>query len=332
MFGLSRKRVMRFIKAVTRPRAAIRSKATPATSIAAPLPGRVVPVPSFGTNPGALRMLVYVPQHLPPGRPMVVVLHGCSQDATSFAAASGWIAVAIRYRLSLVMPEQNQDNNPARCFNWFRPEDIRRGAGETMSIRQMIRTATRLFGVNPKQIFVVGFSAGGGMAASLLAAYPALFAAGGVVAGMPVGCATTPIAAMMHMRRADTRRSRQALAGDVRTAAGPAARRTWPRLSIWQGEQDRTVAPENADALAAQWSELHGFGALPTHDQTTLNLRQRQWGKPGRRPAVELCTIADLGHGFPVDPKSQDGGHTGAWVTDAGVSAAQRITMFWGLT
>lgn len=285
----------------------------------------------FGSNPGALQMLVYAPARLRAGRPLVVVLHGCGQDAAAFAADAGWIALAEQYQLALVIPQQSFENNRGRCFNWYRPGDVRRGSGEAMSIRQMICCATKRFGSDPRRVFVVGFSAGGGMAAAMLAAYPAVFAAGAMVAGLPVGAARTPMGAMLTMRRADLGRTRAALADDVRSAARSRVRKAWPRVSIWQGERDRTVEPGNAEALAAQWSELHGFGPTPTTDQAASGVRRRTWGKPNRLPAVDFWTLAHMGHGFPVDARRPASGRAGAWVVDAGLSAAQHIAAFWGL-
>jgi poly(hydroxyalkanoate) depolymerase family esterase len=288
-------------------------------------------ITAFGSNPGALRMHVYAPPRLRAGRPLVVVLHGCRQDAASFAADAGWIAIAQQFRLALLLPEQTFENNKGRCFNWFRPDDVRRGSGEIMSIRQMIRHAITRFGSDPKQIFVAGFSAGGGMAAALLAAYPAVFAAGGIVAGMPAGCAKSQMGAMLHMRQANLFRTRMALANDVRKVTRSNSRKAWPRLSIWQGERDGTVDPSNAEAIAAQWSELHGYGPLPTSDNFTPGVRRRIWSRPNRAPSVELWTLKHQGHGFPVDPHTPAGGRVGAWLADAGLSAAQLIIAFWGL-
>jgi feruloyl esterase len=286
----------------------------------------------FGSNPGGLEMMLHVPPRLAKGRPLVVLLHGCGQDARIFAEDAGWTAIAREHRLALLLPQQTFENNRGRCFNWFRPEDVRRGEGEVMSIRQMIRHAMSRLGSDPKRIFVAGFSAGGGMAAALLAAYPALFAAGAVVAGMPVGCAASTFTALLQMRRADAWRSRMALADSVRRVAraGARGRLAWPRVSIWQGGSDRTVDPANAELLAAQWSELHGFGAVPALDRQSGGVRRRTWGR-AERPAVDLWTIADLGHAFPVDAASSGGGRAGAWVADAGLAAARRIAAFWGL-
>jgi poly(hydroxyalkanoate) depolymerase family esterase len=315
-------------------RAATRAVAAQAVAATFPLGllrHGVTRVAAFGSNPGELEMLVYAPPGLRPGRPLVVVLHGCGQDAPNFAAEAGWIGLARSLGLALLIPEQAQANNRNRCFNWFRPEDVRRSGGEAMSIRQMVRTAAARFGSDKQRIFIVGFSAGGGMAAAMLAAYPAVFAAGAVVAGMPVGSARTMMGAMMHMRRADRLRSRASLADDVRLATRTRTRQAWPRLSIWQGGQDRTVDPHNAELLAAQWSELHGQGSAPAFDEVIGDVRRRCWGRPDRRGAVELTTIAAMGHGFPVDTATPGGGTTGAWVVDTGVSAVRQIAAFWGL-
>jgi hypothetical protein len=60
----------------------------------------------FGSNPGNLRMFSYVPADLAPGAPLIVVLHGCKQKAVTFARDAGWLALADRSRLALLLPEQ----------------------------------------------------------------------------------------------------------------------------------------------------------------------------------------------------------------------------------
>jgi poly(hydroxyalkanoate) depolymerase family esterase len=293
--------------------------------------GRVVETTGFGSNPGRLRMLAYAPPRLRAGRPLVVVLHGCGQDAARFAADAGWLDLARQHGVALVLPEQTSVNNRGLCFNWFRADDVRRGSGEAMSIRQMVRLARERYRSDPRRVFIAGFSAGGGMAAAILAAYPAVFAAGGVVAAMPVGSARTQMQALLRMRRANPLRLRQYLAATVRAAAPPRATRAWPRLSIWQGARDPTVHPGNAETLAAQWSELHGWDAKPsTLDDIGPGIRRQAWGRAAR-PAVELWTLDEIGHGFPVDPRLAGGGRVGPWVVDAGLSAAQRMAAFWGL-
>ena len=95
-------------------------------------------IADFGSNPGALRMLVYLPENLPPDAPLVVVLHGCTQSAADFDRACGWSELASQAGFALLLPEQRLANNSKGCFNWFAASDTRRDAGEALSIRQMI--------------------------------------------------------------------------------------------------------------------------------------------------------------------------------------------------
>lgn len=305
-------------------------RAAPAKPAPFPLrPGAISEVTAFGSNPGELSMRVFTPRRMPPvGAPLVVVLHGCGQDAASFAEQSGWVEWAERSGLPLVLPGQRSANHRHGCFNWYRRADVTRGQGEAMSIRQMVRIASLRFGSDPRRVFIVGLSAGGAMAAAMLAAYPAVFAAGAVIAGMPVGAARTSPMALLRMSRADPLGTRLGLVAAARAAAPMRQGNTWPRLSIWQGEGDQVVDPANAELLAAQWGGLHGCDPAPMEDsQPAPGVRRRCWGKPGR-PTVELWTVAGLGHGFPI---AAGAGRAAPWVLRAPVAAVPCIATFWGL-
>src|SRR6202012_2604507 len=98
------------------------------------LRGPLTEVRDFGTNPGELRMFCHVPTALRPRRSLVVVLHGCGQSAANYDLGTGWSTLANHFGFALLMPEQQPGNNAHTCFNWFRPEDSRRGEGEAASI------------------------------------------------------------------------------------------------------------------------------------------------------------------------------------------------------
>ncbi|HRD68060.1 MAG TPA: PHB depolymerase family esterase [Candidatus Competibacter sp.] len=83
-------------------------------------------VTDFGKNPGGLLMCAYVPPGLSNGRPLVVALHGCSQQAKDYGDGPGWTRLAGEYRFALLLPQQTKANNPMRCFNWFEPNDVKR--------------------------------------------------------------------------------------------------------------------------------------------------------------------------------------------------------------
>jgi poly(hydroxyalkanoate) depolymerase family esterase len=289
--------------------------------------GALTEIAAFGANPGALSMLAYVPASLAANAPVVVLLHGCGQDAAMFAAESGWIALADRVGLILVLPEQSADNNRQRCFNWFRPGHVARGRGEALSIRQMVAEAVNRFQADPRRVHVAGLSAGGAMTAALLAAYPDVFAAGAAIAGLPVGAASGAASALARMAQAGPEgRSPQAWAEQVRRAAPPGYRGPWPRLSVWHGEMDTVVDPANAGLLAQQWRVLHGLDAAPTVTAEHLTARHMAWGDRNR-PQVELWAIPAMAHGYPVTAP----GFPAVAMLPGGISATDRIARFWGL-
>jgi poly(hydroxyalkanoate) depolymerase family esterase len=271
----------------------------------------LVEVAGFGSNPGRLAMFLHVPPVAPkPGAPLIVLLHGCGQTAARFAADTGWIALADRLGIPLVLPEQSGENNQGRCFNWFRPLHVRRGFGEALSIRQMVDTAVARFDCDPRRVFIAGLSAGGAMAAALLAAYPDMFAGGAIVAGLPVGAASSATEALARMAGAEQGRTSDALADRVREAGPDGFAGPWPRVSIWHGLADDVVDPANARLLAEQWSAVHRITrAANTTEEGSA--RRTIWTS-SNSPAVELWMLSDLPH---------------AWPTTAVDSAAR----FWGL-
>ena len=268
-------------------------------------------VADFGSNPGRLSMFVHVPPNPPaPGAPLVVLLHGCGQSAAAFAHDTGWAALADRVGLPLVLPEQSGENNHGRCFNWFRPAHVTRGLGEALSIRQMVATAVERFGSDPARVYIAGLSAGGAMTAAMLAAYPDVFAAGAVVAGLPVGAATGVTEALARMAEAGPHRSRADWAEQVHHAAPVGFVGPWPRLSIWHGDADRVVDPANARLLAEQWSAVHGLeGSRSVPGRS--GARHELWDGTAS-PAVELWMLPDQPHTWPAN-------------------AAEEVARFWRL-
>ena len=220
-----------------------------------------------------------------------------------------------------------RDNNHGGCFNWFLPEHRRRGAGEALSIRQMVASCVQHFGSDPQRVFIVGLSAGGTMAAALMAAYPEVFAAGAVFAGLPVGCASSMAEAFSRMADAGPSLPAEAWAGKVRSAAPPGYRGRWPRISIWHGDEDNVVDPGNARLLASQWATVHGFaGTGGSESSPAPGVSRRIWGAPAH-PAVELWTLARLRHAYPINGL----GRPSDWVAPAPISATDRVLRFWDL-
>ena len=292
-------------------------------------PLRLRPTPVFGANPGGLRMWSWAPTDLPRGAPLVVVLHGCGQSAQGFALGTGWLTLAQRRGFALLAPEQTRANNPARCFNWFEPSDTARGRGEAASVRAMIERMFELHRLDRRRVFVTGLSAGGCMALALMAAYPEVFEAGAVIAAAPVGAASNLREAMVVLAQPPAV-ERQALAARLRALGSHVGR--WPRLAIWQGQADRTVAPANGHAIAAQWLAVQGLSDAPPVVSEIGPLRRSVWSDRWGKPIVELDLVEGLGHGAPIASSGPDPlGRPGAFLLEAGVSSAAEIARFFGL-
>lgn len=284
----------------------------------------------FGSNPGALRARFYLPKNLPKEAPLIVVLHGCTQTAAGYNDGSGWSELAAEQGFSVLFPEQQRANNANLCFNWFVSGDISRDSGEALSIRQMIEAAVVTHGLDRKRIFITGLSAGGAMAAAMLAAYPEVFAGGAIIAGLAYGSASTIPEAFDRMRGhgGPSRAELQRLLRAASPHKGP-----WPRISIWQGTADTTVVPANADALLAQWHGVHSLGDRPTRTEKVDGQTRKVWSDGKGRDVVETYTIARMGHGTPLKTSGEDGlGRAAPFMLDIGISSTRHIAGFWELT
>jgi len=290
---------------------------------------RLSDLSGFGSNPGALRGRFYVPDALARSAALVVVLHGCTQDAAGYDRGSGWSHLADDQGFAVLFPEQQRANNANRCFNWFSAQDTQRDAGEALSIRQMVAAMVVEYALDPARVYVTGLSAGGAMASVMLATYPEVFAGGAIIAGLPYGTAHSVPEAFDRMRAHGGPRA-AALGGLVSAASahdGP-----WPTVSIWHGDDDATVSVANADLVVAQWRGLHGVSAKPSAIETVDGHPRCVWRNAEGREVIEEYRIAGLGHGTPLSTSGDDAcGVAGSFMLEAGISSTRHIARFWGL-
>lgn len=184
---------------------------------------------------------------IPPGRaaaplPLVVMLHGCTQDPDDFAAGTGMNVLAAAQGVAVLYPAQAQEANPGRCWNWFKHNHQVAGRGEAALIASLAQAVVQAQGLDADRVYIAGLSAGGAMAAAVAAAHPAQFAAVGVHSGLPPGAARDLNAGLAAMR-----------SGAADTAALPV-----PAI-VFHGDQDGTVHPRNAQQLLD--ATIRGTGA-----------------------------------------------------------------------
>ena len=289
--------------------------------------GRLGHLTGFGSNPGELDARLYTATESPTA--LVVVLHGCTQTASTYDRGSGWSQLAERYDFAVLFPQQRRANNSNLCFNWFLPSDARRERGEAASISQMVKHLTTQYGLDRSHIFITGLSAGGAMTSVMLACYPELFTGGAVIAGLPFASANTLPEALERMRGQGAP-PRHELAARAMAAAdhnGPS-----PTLSVWHGTYDATVDRSNATAIVDQWRDLHGLGNTGGVIEIVDGHRREAWSDTQGRVVIERYDVQGMGHGTPLDTHgSESCGVAGPHMLDAGICSTTRLARFWGL-
>ncbi len=198
---------------------------------------------SFACPAGARQYKLYIPasaKERPRG--LIVMLHGCKQDADDFAAGTQANAVAEEHRLLVAYPCQSPAANSSSCWNWFEPADQARGQGEPQIIAGITQEIMTEFGLKRDRVFVAGLSAGGAMAAVMAETYPDLYAAAGIHSGLAYRSANDVMSAFAAMGGKNGHMPRRA-------ASSAMGDRPKVRTIIFQGRDDRTVHPSNADAI-----------------------------------------------------------------------------------
>jgi poly(hydroxyalkanoate) depolymerase family esterase len=198
----------------------------------------------FSCAAGARRYRLYVPSNADEGlHGLIVMLHGCTQSPEDFAAGTGMNALAEEHRLLVVYPAQTGGDNSMSCWNWFRPGDQLRDAGEPAIIAGLTASLRDQYAISEDRVFVAGLSAGGAMAAIMGETYPELYGAIGVHSGLAAGSANDVMSAFTAMRGQVG--IEHAHAGN---GGGPEA---GPRMIVFHGTADATVHPSNAARIIA---------------------------------------------------------------------------------
>ena len=290
-----------------------KSRPRSATKSPSRLPGRFI-AGSHGGEAGSRRYKLYIPAKPAEGpRPLVVMLHGCTQNPDDFAVGTGMNALAEEFGFLVLYPEQDGRANHNRCWNWFEPGHQARDAGEPGILAGMTRDVLREFDAEPSQVFVAGMSAGGAMAAVLGAEYPELFAAIGVHSGLPAGSARDMITGLQAMKKPGRARS-------LREAVP---------VIVFHGDADHVVAPGNGEAVLKQFVGAHaGLRATPLHASETESTQGgrratcRTWRDEEGRAMAEHWIVHGAGHAWA-------GGDAAGSHTDAlGPNASREMLRF----
>ena len=253
---------------------------------------------------------------------LVVMLHGCTQNPDDFAAGTGMNALAREQGFMVLYPEQAQDANPQRCWNWFKHNHQKRGSGEPALIASLAQMLVVQHGIDPHRVYIAGLSAGGAMAAIVATAYPDVFAAAGVHSGVPSGAAGNVAEALMAMKNG----SANGGMGRGGPGAKPLVQQSVPTI-VFHGDQDQTVHPRNGEQVVAAVLASHTPSAGSAPGTRAAAQVEKGISQRGRRftrstycddsgaPLAEHWVLHGAGHAWSGG--SANGSYTDATGPDA---------------
>jgi poly(hydroxyalkanoate) depolymerase family esterase len=273
---------------------------------------------SFACAAGMRSYKLYIPASAPE-RPLglVVMLHGCKQDPDDFATGTNMNTLVEQYRVLVAYPHQPNSANASSCWNWFRPADQMRDAGEPSIIAGLTREIISEFGLDRDRVFVAGLSAGGAMAAVMGETYPDLYGAMGIHSGLAYGSANDVVSAFAAMRGETGAAQR---GKPARTGSEPGI-----RTIVFQGSADAVVHPSNAERIIAEAGLQIAPGAIRRENGASAAGRgyiRTVITDPDGDPAVEYWLIADTGHAW------SGGNPNGSYADPAGPDASTEMMRF----
>src|SRR5215207_3815444 len=240
---------------------------------------------SYTNGAGSRSYKLYVPSgYVGQAVPLIVMLHGCTQNPDDFATGTRMNGLAEENTFLVAYPAQSGNANMQRCWNWFQAADQQRGRGEPSIIAGITKQVMDEYEVEEGRVYVAGMSAGGAMAAILGATYPDLYAAVGVHSGLAPGSAHDLSSAFTAMRQGGPVVAQPENTGQQR--------KILPTI-IFHGDGDTTVHPRNGERLLAHLDAGNRNGSSP-------RVNTRRGGVPGH---------AWSGGSYPgsyTDPKGPD--------------------------
>ena len=273
------------------------------------------------TNPAGSRTYkLYIPsRYQGQAVPLVVMLHGGTQTPDDFAAGTRMNVIAEEETYLVVYPAQPSHANPAKCWNWFRPNDQRRDRGEPSLIAGITRQVMNDYSVDPRRVYVGGLSAGAAAAAVMGATYPDLYAAIGVHSGLPCGAADDLISAFAAMRHGGSRNS----SASGETSSVLEDRPPVPTI-VFHGDRDTIVHPRNADHVITRsmrttnWQKKVHRGQVPGGHAYTCTIHTDANGQA----ILEQWCIHGAGHAW------SGGSPAGSYTDPRGPDAAKEMLRF----
>ncbi len=275
---------------------------------------------------GGRQYLLYVPAAYAAASPapLVVMLHGCTQDPADFAAGTAMDTQAEAAGFLVAYPDEPTSANADKCWNWFLPGDQARGAGEPALLAGLVGNVAGDYSVDPRRVFAAGLSAGAAMAVIVGATYPDVFAAIAVHSGLEYQAASDATSAIAAAGSGGPDPKAQ---GDLAYSAMGTVARPVPVI-VFHGDADGVVNVINGQQVASAWVETDSRAGAQVAAPTTSSgsaggktfSRTTYGDATTSKSLVDLYVVHGLAHAW-------SGGSSAGTFTDP--SAPDATALIW---
>ena len=267
-------------------------------------------------------MYVHTPLNMDKTKPapMVVMLHGCLQCAGSAASQTGWSKLADENGFYVLYPQQRVINNPEKCFKWYRRRHIKKNRGENASILKMVENMKSNYNIDASKVYITGLSAGAAMSVVMMADYPDVFNAGAIFAGAPYKVGTNIVTISMGFMGWIVKSPERW--GKAVRKQNPDYTGAYPRMIIYQGNNDWIVNKRNGVELMKQWTNLHHISTEPSEIipqyVNNVDIQRNVYRTSDKKDAIIFYKVNRLSHALLVDPGTckYQGGRRGFFSKD----------------
>ncbi len=266
-------------------------------------------------NPGQLSAELLIQE---PKAALVVLLHGCTQQGLDFARLSGFEELAQKHKFNLLVLSQNPNNNVQNCFNWFSEIDNQKDQGETLSIKNLIQTASAK--TSSQSVYLVGLSAGGAMVSNVISHYPEMFTGAAMISGVPFPCASGLIQAIACMKNGP--------GNNFFDQHKMASSQLISNTVIISSVSDAVVNHKNSQAYVKAWLSA-AVTAKQIQDSKNRKTKIQRWRSDEK--SLHFVELDGLGHGLPVNASVDGGGKPEAYFIDNEFSTSLYLVEVWRL-
>lgn len=287
-------------------------------------------------NPGNLNAFIHEPVNKPTKKiPLVLVLHGCNQDANEISSGSGWNKLADSLNFFVLYPEQKGANNMIKCFNWFSKDDQEKDKGEIASIHEMVKYAASHYSVDTTKIYIYGVSAGAAMSVNYMACYPNSIKSGAILAGTAykqVESVGKSFSEMKQPTMFDEANLRRKLYSQDSLYKGE-----FPQLIVIHGTDDKVVQYGNGEVLIKQWKTAFNVTSESMKQvvagANTPTIMRTDYKDAKGRSVIILYKANKWGHYLMIDPGPgiKQGGEVSKHAKDGDFFSTYQIAKDWNL-